>query len=143
MKVKRRRYKATVICIAIVLFLTVLAGCGQQVSETGKVLGICTVTIDAASVGQGMILDAYEVPYTEGMSVLDQLYTAVQENGILMETTGFDAVAYVAGINNIYEFDNGPASGWVYYVNDVSATESAGACELKEGDAVRWVYITE
>jgi hypothetical protein len=126
----------------IIAILTTLSGC-DPVSETHEVTGVCTVTIDAASVGQGMILDAYEVPYTEGMTVLDQLHTAVQENGILMETTGFDAVAYVAGINNIYEFDNGPASGWVYYINDVSATQSAGAYELKEGDAVKWVYITE
>lgn len=139
---KIRRSKATVICIMIIMLLTVLPGC-NPVSETHEVTGVCTVTIDAASVGQGIILDAYEVPYTEGMSVLDQLYTVVQENGILMETTGFGATAYVAGINDIYEFDNGPASGWVYYVNDVSATESAGAYELKEGDAVKWVYITE
>ncbi|GAA3325631.1 hypothetical protein GCM10020331_058300 [Ectobacillus funiculus] len=60
-----------------------------------------------------------------------------------MEYTGAGQSVYVQGINNLYEMDRGPNSGWRYYVNGVIGNRSAGVIKLSKGDQVEWRYTND
>jgi hypothetical protein len=47
---------------------------------------------------------------------------------------------YIEGINNIYEFDCGELSGWMYSVNGVFPNYGCSKYVLSDGDVIRWVY---
>ena len=63
-----------------------------------------------------------------------------QAQGSPMEFSGSGASDYVEGIANLYEFDEGATSGWVYRVNGTLVSKSAGACVLHPGDRIEWIY---
>jgi hypothetical protein len=81
------------------------------------------------------------------------LFTSCTSRGETVSGTlaviGYDAVilegltAYVKGIDNLYEFDKGPESGWIYFINGERATQSAGVYKPAEGDSIVWQYIIE
>ena len=48
----------------------------------------------------------------------------------------------VAAIGGYAEKEHGPESGWKYAVNGSFPGTSAGNVTLRDGDAVRWVYVT-
>ncbi|MED4017673.1 DUF4430 domain-containing protein [Sutcliffiella cohnii] len=48
---------------------------------------------------------------------------------------------YIAGVNNVYEFDYGFTSGWMYKVNGVSPSVGVGTYELSNNDIVELYYI--
>ena len=50
---------------------------------------------------------------------------------------------YIKGIQNIYEYDAGPLSGWMYRVNGWFPNFGASQYELKEGDTIEWVYTLD
>ncbi len=76
-------------------------------------------------------------------TVLDVLVRASRENDILLDYSSSGATAYVKGIANLYEFDYGAQSGWIYTVESYKGTPgvSCGAFSLADGDSVEWVYI--
>ena len=90
-----------------------------------------------------VILDITPVSIEKGDTALSVLKRVMKENKIHMETSGKGDSEYVKGINNLYEFDKGPQSGWIFYVNGESPSQSAGKTVLADGDMVEWVYITE
>ena len=51
-----------------------------------------------------------------------------------------DNSAYIRAINNLYEFDAGELSGWMYKVNDWFPNYGSSRYQLKPGDVVEWVY---
>jgi hypothetical protein len=50
---------------------------------------------------------------------------------------------YIEGIANIYEFDCGELSGWMYRVNGSFPNLGSSSYELKAGDRVEWVYTCD
>ena len=50
---------------------------------------------------------------------------------------------YVEGINNLYEFDCGQGSGWMYSVNGVFPNYGASDCTVQDGDSIRWLYTCD
>lgn len=48
--------------------------------------------------------------------------------------------AYIEGINNLYEFDCGEGSGWVYSVNGVYPNYGCSNYKVKPGDSIEWHY---
>ncbi|MEK0313426.1 DUF4430 domain-containing protein [Cohnella sp. 56] len=91
----------------------------------------------------GTILAPVSVELEDGDSVLDVLKRATRSREIQMEYMGRGATAYVEGIDNLYEFDKGSESGWVFHVNGQSPGKSAGAYKLKAGDVVEWLYTLD
>jgi len=79
-----------------------------------------------------------QVSVDEGANVLD----ALRATGLVISTTASSFGDYVSAIQSIASGDDGPESGWVFYVNGESAMESAGAIILQDGDTVRWEYVT-
>ena len=48
--------------------------------------------------------------------------------------------AYIEGIANLYEFDCGSASGWVYTVNGEQPGVGCSDYAVHDGDTVIWHY---
>ena len=90
----------------------------------------------------GIILEATTVTFYEGESVFDVLQRVCQENGIHMEAswTPIYNSAYVEGIHNLYEFDCGNESGWMYRVNGWYPNYGCSRYQLAQGDVVEWRY---
>ena len=51
--------------------------------------------------------------------------------------------AYIEGIANLYEFDCGELSGWMYKVNGWFPNYGCSRYRLTEGDVVEWVYTCD
>lgn len=93
----------------------------------------------------GIMLSATQVEPQEGETVFSLLQRITRENGIPMEAsfTPGTGSAYVEGIGNLYEFDCGQRSGWLYFVNGISPGYSCSEYTLKPGDRVEWVYTCD
>jgi len=92
---------------------------------------------------QMMILAPMELKWSEGDSVMDILRFATREKGIVLDTRGMGMFTYVEGIANLYEFDHGPESGWLYKINGEWADKSAASIKVNEGDTIEWIYTTK
>ena len=93
----------------------------------------------------GVILSTVTVTFYEGESVFDVLQRVCRDNGIHMEAswTPIYNSAYVEGIHNLYEFDCGDLSGWMYSVNDWYPNYGSSRYQLKDGDVVQWRYTCD
>ena len=93
----------------------------------------------------GTILKKTTVKFYEGESVYDVLQRVCEENGIHMEAswTPIYNSAYVEGIHNLYEFDCGSLSGWMYKVNGWYPNYGCSRYRLKQGDKVEWRYTCD
>ena len=93
----------------------------------------------------GIILPATEVTFSDGESVYDVLQRVCKANKIHMESS-FTPVynsAYIEGIHNLYEFDVGKLSGWMYAVNGWYPNYGCSRYALQNGDVVNWVYTCD
>ena len=93
----------------------------------------------------GVILAKTTVTFYEGESVFDVLQRVCQEKSIHMEAewTPIYNSAYVEGIHNLYEFDCGALSGWMYKVNGWYPNYGSSRYQLKDGDTVEWRYTCD
>ncbi|MBR4309254.1 MAG: DUF4430 domain-containing protein [Oscillospiraceae bacterium] len=93
----------------------------------------------------GVILAKTTVTFYEGESVYDVLQRLCKDQGIHMEAswTPIYNSAYVEGIHNLYEFDCGSLSGWMYSVNGWYPNYGCSRYELKNGDVVQWRYTCD
>ena len=90
----------------------------------------------------GTILAASTVTFSPGESVFDVLQRVCRERKIPMEFswTPIYNSAYIEGIYNLYEFDVGDGSGWMYKVNGWFPNYGCSSYKLKDGDAIVWSY---
>ncbi len=85
-----------------------------------------------------------EMEITDGETVLEALIRITQQKKIQMDYRGGrGGSAYVEGIANVYEFDRGQGSGWMYRVNGIFPDRGAGVVPLYAGDRVEWLYTTD
>lgn len=93
----------------------------------------------------GVIYKARQVTFYEGESVFDVLLREMKKNKIHMEfsMTPIYNSNYIEGIHNIYEFDCGELSGWMYKVNGWFPNYGSSRYMLKDGDVVEWVYTCD
>lgn len=90
----------------------------------------------------GVILARSSMTFEEGETVLDVLKRACAQAGIQLEYS-FSPIynsSYVEGMNNLYEFDCGNESGWMYKVNGWFPNYGCSAYTLKDKDAIVWCY---
>ncbi|MDQ1236302.1 outer membrane murein-binding lipoprotein Lpp [Paenibacillus sp. SORGH_AS306] len=100
-------------------------------------------TVTLSITGDSNILGSTSVPVEAGESALDLLKRVTRSKGIPMEYQGSSGFAYVEGIDNLYEFDEGPTSGWMFKVNGNFPNMSAGAYKVQAGDQIDWLYTTD
>ena len=159
-----KRIIAWVLTVSLAL---VLLGCGQNgkhanVADTngdGKLTCTLEVRCDtllgkldqlteekAALVPEnGILLETVEVEFTGGESVFDVFRRHLREEKIHFEyvdASAYDSV-YIEGIGNIYEFDCGPQSGWMFSVNGVYPGLGCSAYTLADGDVIVFNYTCD
>ena len=118
----------------------------------------CTISISCATIldnmgwldpekvelvpSDGWILKPIEVTFYEGESVFNVLQRTCKQQCIHMEfvNTPMYNSAYIEGIHNLYEFDCGQLSGWIYKVNGWSPNYGCSRYALKDGDVIEWQY---
>ena len=93
----------------------------------------------------GVIYAEKTVIFYEGESVFDLLVREMEQSKIHMEfeNTPIYNSAYIEGIANLYEFDCGELSGWMYKVNGWFPNYGCSRYQLKAGDKVEWVYTCD
>ena len=93
----------------------------------------------------GWILPPTEVVFYDGESVFHVLKRTCKQMGIHMEfeNTPIYNSAYIEGIHNLYEFDVGDLSGWMYSVNGWYPNYGCSRYALKDGDVVEWRYTCD
>lgn len=121
----------------------------------------CTISIECATIlnnlenldpdkrelipSNGVILSPTTVTFYEGESVYDVLQRVCKEKGIHMEAswTPIYNSAYVEGIHNLYEFDCGALSGWMYRVNGWYPNYGCSRYQLAQGEVIEWRYTCD
>ncbi len=93
----------------------------------------------------GVIYKSQTVTFYEGESVFDVLLREMKSHKIHMEfsMTPIYNSNYVEGINNLYEFDCGELSGWMYKVNGWFPNYGSSRYVLQDGDVIEWVYTCD
>ena len=158
-----KRFVKFSLCI---LALVMLCGCGK--SNTAEVAdangdGKLTCTLEircdtllenldqlppekAALVpADGILLSAAEVEFAGGESVFDVLRKTLRAEKIHFEyvdASAYDSV-YIEGIGNLYEYDCGPQSGWMYRVNGIHPGLGCSAYTLADGDVISFCYTCD
>ena len=81
----------------------------------------------------------------ENLSGVRVVRAFCKEKGIHMESswTPIYNSAYIEGIHNLYEFDCGELSGWMYRVNGWYPNYGCSRYQLKQGDVVEWRYTCD
>ena len=93
----------------------------------------------------GVIYPEQSVTFYEGEDVFLLLKRELIQNNIHLEfaTTPLYNSAYIEGIANLYEFDCGELSGWMYKVNGEFPNCGCSSYILSDGDRVEWVYTCD
>lgn len=130
-------------------------------SSSSSAGNVCTLSINCSTLldhmdrlpsgkgafvpANGWILYPSEVSFNAGESVHDVLQRVCRDNGIHMESSFTPAYnsAYVEGINQLYEFDGGELSGWMYNVNGWFPNYGCSQYTVKQGDVINWVYTCD
>lgn len=158
--------KRIVKIVALILSLMLLWGCaksdGAEVADTngdGKLT--CTLEIRCDTLLEnpdtvpaekaklvpedGILLPVKEVEFTGGNSVFDVFRQVLREEKIHFEyvdASAYDSV-YIEGIGNLYEFDCGPQSGWMYSVNGTYPGLGCSGYTLADGDVIVFSYTLD
>lgn len=93
----------------------------------------------------GVIMPEVSAEFYEGESVFNLLLRETKRNKIHMEFTNTPIYnsAYIEGIGNLYEFDCGELSGWMYCVNGWFPNYGCSRYLLKDGDKVEFLYTCD
>ncbi|MBR2780226.1 MAG: DUF4430 domain-containing protein [Eubacteriaceae bacterium] len=131
---------------------------GNSASGTAASVKSCTIQIrcdtildnmDHLTAGKnayvpasGVILATSTVQFVDGETVFDVLNRVCSYAGIQLEYswTPMYGSYYIEGINNLYEFDCGYESGWMYKVNGWFPNYGCSSYILKDGDTIVWCY---
>lgn len=92
----------------------------------------------------GIILQE-KCAFNEGETAFDLLKRRCKDKGILLDYsfTAIYSTYYIKGIQNLYEFDCGDESGWLYSVNGVSPSYGCSQYKLKSGDQIVFNFSCE
>lgn len=93
----------------------------------------------------GWILKPITVVFYEGESVFNVLQRTCKQQKIHLEfeNTPIYNSAYIEGIHNLYEFDVGDLSGWMYSVNGCFPNYGCSQYALSDGDVISWLYTCD
>lgn len=94
----------------------------------------------------GVIMKKTEFVLRDDDTVFDILSRALQYNKIHFDYSGEPNSAtavYIKGINNLYEYDCGDLSGWMYSVNGEYPSDACSDYKLSDGDTVELKYTCD
>ncbi len=159
---KAKKQNLLIVCIiAVIAVIIVCATNFQTVDEyysdaekpKENIYGTITISISCETLigkadeahipSDGIILKEVQCEIEKGDTVFDVISEITAKNKIHMETNGNADMAYIQGIGNIYEFDFGELSGWMYFVNGKEASVGCGEYILQPNDKIEWKYTCE
>lgn len=90
----------------------------------------------------GVILTLSEAEFKDGESVFDVVYRELKNANIHFEfeKNPMYNSAYIKGIGNLYEFDCGDCSGWLYKVNGTKPNVGCSQYTLHNNDKIELYY---
>ena len=93
----------------------------------------------------GILFPRTAVTFYEGESVFDVLQREMRNNRIHMSSrfTPIYNSAYIEAIGNLYEFDCGSGSGWMYNVNGWYPNYGVSRYLVQEGDEIQFNYTCD
>jgi len=93
----------------------------------------------------GYILHPQTVGYTPGDSIYDVLYRVCRSSGIQIDAsyTPVYSAYYIKGIGQLYEYDCGQLSGWVFSVNGWFPNYGCSKYTVSDGDVIAWRYTCD
>ena len=128
-------------------------------AATNKDTKTCTITIKCNTIlnnmdkldsaktkyvpRNGVILSTSTIEFREGETVFDVSKRTCKAAGIPFVYKKSSMGYYVQGINNLFEFDCGSQSGWLYSVNGSMPNHASSAHSVKNGDKIVWHYTCE
>lgn len=90
------------------------------------------------------LLSNAKIKYYKNDTAFKVLQRGVKKYGIQMEYQGASSniynSVYIQGLNNIYEFDAGSESGWMYSVNGIFPNYGMSAYKIKPNAKLRMAY---
>ena len=75
-----------------------------------------------------------------GETVITVLKRDLDRRKMSLSYSGSGDSIYVKGINNLFEYDRGSQSGWLYKVKGTFPGRSCGSYKVKNGDVIEWLY---
>ena len=113
---------------------------GEEIYTTAKARQLLELVPE-----DGWILAPVTVEFTAGQSVFDVLLATVKAQAIHMEyqNTPMYETACIEGIGNLYEFDCGALSGWMYRVNGWFPNYGCSRYAVQAGDVIEWMYTCD
>lgn len=148
--------------ISVLVLSLLLSGCGKKRDGAiGEGPFTCTLSVECGTLltnlseldpekaelvpSDGIILPPAAVHFSEGESAFDVLLKAAIHNQIHLEYSESPLYhsMYIEGIHNLYEFDAGALSGWMYSVNGEFPGFGSSSCILKDGDIIRFLYTCD
>lgn len=99
-----------------------------------------TVTVMIKISSNEVPLSPTVVEIEPGDTVLDVFYRVTRTYKIQQSVRGSGTNAYIEGIANVYEFDRGSGSGWMYRVNGIFPDRGVGAVPVQNGDRIDFLY---
>lgn len=93
----------------------------------------------------GILLEKTTVSFESGDSVFDVLRRCLREQNVHFEYVDAKAYGstYIEGIGNLYEFDCGEQSGWLYFVNGISPGLGCSGYTVANGDEIVFAYTCD
>lgn len=93
----------------------------------------------------GILLEKTTISFESGDSVFDVLRRCLREQNVHFEYVDAKAYGsiYIEGIGNLYEFDCGEQSGWLYFVNGISPGLGCSGYSVANGDEIVFAYTCD
>lgn len=146
----KKRIIASVLTFVMLIFvMCACSGKNESYAYSATVTVSCeTILKDISVISEekqelvpedGYILKDVNVGFNEGESAFTVLERALKENNIQFEHES----AYIKGIGNIYEFDAGDMSGWLFKVNGEYGNVGLGDTMLTDGDTLLLFYACD
>ncbi len=147
-----RTSKCCVIVAALFSLVLVLAGCGQQSTQTttdsSGTTGTAatsdsqevtyTLKVDATAANKGMLYDGV-VTTKPGTTV----YMALIDTGLKLKVDNSSGGVYVDGIDGVVASATSPNAGWLFSVNGETPNTDAGKVQISNGDTVVWTFTAD
>ncbi len=93
----------------------------------------------------GTLLTKTTVTFEPGATVFDVISHKLREEQIHFEYVDAKAYGstYIEGIGNLYEYDCGEQSGWLYFVNGISPGLGCSGYAVENGDEIVFAYTCD
>lgn len=152
--------KKSLFMFTTIINIIFLIGCQANKNTQSNFNSYCSFTISCESLvnndtlpeekknlvpENGIIFSYDNVGFNTGESAFDVLKRICLNEKIhfeFSETVGLGSM-YIEGIGNLYEFDAGELSGWLYKVNNIIPSVSCSDYILSENDEVLFFYTCD